>query len=206
MVAQPAAPAPVIRPTAGHELPELRPVSEHAEVRQLVDDHGFERLRRSEYQPPREGEAARARATSPPRARVSNRDRGRLHRQGGGVALYLSLDRRTRPHSQPGLQDRGQVAPLPAPQRTTSSSPSSPPSRVTTVRRRSGSAPLPAAGAAPRETGACHRRGEDRARSAQLSGGPVVRGAVEARPRARPRTIRPAAPLRPCCAPPEKGR
>lgn len=102
----------MIRSPRGYKLPELRPVPEDSEMGKLVHDHGFEGFGRSEDQPPREGEAALSRATPPPRSSVADRDFGWLDHQRRSVPLDLALDRGARPHPQPGLEDRGQIASL----------------------------------------------------------------------------------------------
>ena len=60
VLAQPAPPLGVIRAARRDERPERAPVSEHAEMGELVDDDGIERLRWTEHQAPREGEAPAA--------------------------------------------------------------------------------------------------------------------------------------------------
>jgi hypothetical protein len=52
VLAQPAPPAAVVRSPGGDDIPEARPVTEDAEMRQLVDDDRFQRFRRREDQAP----------------------------------------------------------------------------------------------------------------------------------------------------------
>ena len=112
VLSQPATPLPVVRPPSGDDLPELRAVAEHAKVCQFVDDHGFERLRRSQDQPPRKGQAPRPGATPPTRAGVADGDRGRNDRQSRRVPVDLALDGGPRPNPKPRFEDGGEFATL----------------------------------------------------------------------------------------------
>ena len=71
MLAQPAAPDLVVGPARRDEVPEARPVAEHAQVRQLVDDDRLERFGRGEDEPPREREPALRGEALPQRVRWS---------------------------------------------------------------------------------------------------------------------------------------
>ena len=57
VVAEPVTPRHVIGPTLGDERPESWAVTEDAEVGQLVDHHGLERLWWGEDEPPGERQA-----------------------------------------------------------------------------------------------------------------------------------------------------
>ena len=59
MVVEPTSPHPMVGPAARDERPELRPVPEHAQVRELVTDDGLERLGGREDQSPGERQPAR---------------------------------------------------------------------------------------------------------------------------------------------------
>src|SRR5260221_1714797 len=91
VLAQPASPQGVVGAARRDERPEARPVTEDAQMRELVDDHGFETLRRSEDEPPREGEPALPGGTPPARPLIANADRDGIHLQSGCVACDLAL-------------------------------------------------------------------------------------------------------------------
>ena len=60
VLAQPATPLGVIRAARRDQRPERAPVSEHAEMGELVDDDGIEGLRWRKHQAPRERQAPAA--------------------------------------------------------------------------------------------------------------------------------------------------
>lgn len=93
VLAQPAPPDRVIRPSGGHDRPEPRPVTEHPQVRQLVDHHGLEGLWRRQDQAPREAEATLARGAPPARPLVADAEPHWDYFEGSRVATDLTLDR-----------------------------------------------------------------------------------------------------------------
>src|SRR5439155_12028070 len=85
--------------------PETRPVPEHAEMGELVDDDGLERLRRREDQSPAEHQAAVPRRASPAAPRVAKADRTGGHVEGGPMARDLGVDRDPGALAEPRLED-----------------------------------------------------------------------------------------------------
>lgn len=61
-------------------------------MRQLVDDHGVERLVRGQDEPPREGEPAEARGATPSGALIADGDPARADTKGPGMTGDRTLD------------------------------------------------------------------------------------------------------------------
>ena len=112
MFAQPAPPEPMVGPPARDYLPESGPVAKHAQMGQLVDNDGLQRLRGCEHQPPRKGQTPRPRATPPTSTRVADGDRGGGHCKRSRVSVDLAVDRSAGANPQPCLQDGRQLPPL----------------------------------------------------------------------------------------------
>ena len=92
VVVQPPPPGPVIGPPGRDERPERGSVPEHAQMRELVDDHGLERLGRGEDEPPRQRHPAALRGTPPAGARVTEvMRRGLTPRAGACPATASSI-------------------------------------------------------------------------------------------------------------------
>jgi hypothetical protein len=104
MIPKPPAPRRMIRSAGGDDGPEPRAMSEHPKVRELVDDHRFERLGRREDQPPGEGEATLFRRTPPSAPLVADADRGRNDVEARRMTTDLTLDLAARPRLEPRLQ------------------------------------------------------------------------------------------------------
>jgi hypothetical protein len=112
MVAEPAPPDGVIRSAGGDDGPEARPVTEHPQVSQLVDDDGLECLGRGQDQTPRECKTALARGTPPARTLVSNADREGRDIQRDGVSAGLAVDGGTGADPQPRFEHGRNGAPI----------------------------------------------------------------------------------------------
>jgi len=104
---QPAAPDEMVRSAAGNDGPEARPMTEDAEMGELVDDDRFERLRWRQDEPPRKAQPALTRCASPAAALVADRHGGRRNVERGSVTGDLALHEDTGTVAEPCLEDCG---------------------------------------------------------------------------------------------------
>jgi len=100
------------RPPGRHELPELRPVAEDAEMGELVDDDGLEGVRWGEDEAPREHQAPVLRGAPPPCPRVAKSELADGDAEGGAMGGDGSIDRHSCALAEPGLEDPRDGSPV----------------------------------------------------------------------------------------------
>jgi hypothetical protein len=97
----------MVRAATGNDGPEARPVTEDAEMGELMDDDRFERFRWRQDEPPGEAQPTLTRCTSPAAALVADRHGGRGNVERCSVTGDLSLHEDTGTVAEPGLEDGG---------------------------------------------------------------------------------------------------
>ena len=126
----------VVGPARGDDVPEPRPVTEHPQVRELVDDDRLEGLGRRQDEPPREGQSTGARGAAPSRPLIADRHRGRADAEGGRMPTDLLIDGGPGARPEPRLEDGRDGRRSAGARWTINSSSSAPPMRSTDERRR----------------------------------------------------------------------
>ena len=104
---QPAAPDEMVREATGNDAPEARPMTEDAEVGELVDDDRFERFRWRQDEPPREAQPTFTRCATPAAALVADRHRSRGNVERLSVVGDLALHEDAGTGAEPRLEDCG---------------------------------------------------------------------------------------------------